>query len=211
MSDNSRDTSRRELLRVIGGSMVMTAGGSGVLTPLLAQHVHAIVGEVKSLDPGGNYSPKALTRHEYETLRTLSDMILPADDNSPGALAGGAAEFIDFLSSRSDEMREIYTGGLFWLDNESTRRFGSPFLSLEPSRRAALLDLIAYRKNSADPSLAPGVRFFSWTRNMVLDAFYTSPAGIADLGYQGNTARTEFSVPAEAVNYALNRSPFRAS
>ncbi len=211
MSENGRETSRRELLRVIGGSMVMTAGGSGVLSPLLAQHVHQMVHEEKSLDTGGNYTPKALTRHEYDTLRALSDLILPADEHSPGALAGGAPEFIDFLCSRSDEMREIYSGGLAWLDNASHERFGAAFLRIEGPRRMALLDLIAYRKNLDDPSLAAGVHFFSWARNMVVDAFYTSPAGVQDLGYIGNTARTEFSVPAEAIAYALNRSPFRPS
>ena len=35
------DISRRELFRIIGSSMVLTAAGSGVLSPALAQHVHA--------------------------------------------------------------------------------------------------------------------------------------------------------------------------
>jgi hypothetical protein len=42
----------------------------------------------------------------------------------------------------------------------------------------------------------------------VLDAYYTSPIGIKELGYMGNTAVSEFHVPEEALQYALKRSPF---
>jgi hypothetical protein len=43
---------------------------------------------------------------------------------------------------------------------------------------------------------------------MVVDAYYTSPIGIKDLGYMGNSAMSQFSVPQEALEYALKRSPF---
>jgi hypothetical protein len=42
---------------------------------------------------------------------------------------------------------------------------------------------------------------------MVVDAYYTSPVGVKDLGYMGNAAMSEFRVPAEAVECALKRSP----
>jgi hypothetical protein len=58
--------------------------------------------------------------------------------------------------------------------------------------------------------LNPGIVFFEWARNMVVDAFYTSKTGMADLGFLGNGAMSEFRVPQEAVEYALKRSPFYA-
>jgi hypothetical protein len=42
----------------------------------------------------------------------------------------------------------------------------------------------------------------------VVDAYYTSPAGVKDIGYMGNGAMKVFSVPQEAVDYAIKRSPF---
>jgi hypothetical protein len=42
---------------------------------------------------------------------------------------------------------------------------------------------------------------------MVVDAYYTSPIGIKEVGYMGNTAVSKFEVPQEAVDYALKRSP----
>jgi hypothetical protein len=104
-------------------------------------------------------------------------------------------------------MGEIYTGGLFWVDTEMKRRYNATFLDAKPPDQTALLDLIAYKRNES-PELAPGIHFFAWMRNMVVDAFYTSPVGVNDLGYMGNTASSEFSVPKEALDYALKRSPF---
>ena len=69
------------------------------------------------------------------------------------------------------------------------------------------IDQIAYRQNSS-PELNPGIQFFTWVRRMVADAYYTSPIGMKELGYMGNGAMAQFSVPKEAVDYAMKRSPF---
>ena len=177
---------------------------TGLLTPALAQHVHQAVTEVKSLDPGKKYQPKYLTAHEYESLRHLSELIVP------GASDSGAAEFIDFLSSRNDKMAQIYTGGLAWLDDAATVRYQSKWLDAKPADQTALLDLIAYKKNETS-ELLPGIRFFAWCRNMVLDAYYTSPVGMKEIGFMGNQVLSTFSVPDEALQYALKRSPFANS
>lgn len=205
MSENTLN--RRDLLKTIGSSLILTAGGVGVLPPILAQHVHEAVFEIKSLDGGANYAPKYLTKHEFLTLRKLSALIIPADEHSKGAIDSGAAEYIDFLCSKSTELADIYTGGLAWLDNAMERHYQARFLDAKPADQLAMLDPIAYRKNST-PELAPGISFFRWARNMVVDAYYTSPVGIADLGYVGNTGMAVFSVPQEAIDYAIKRSPF---
>jgi len=193
MSDNP---TRRDLL------IAFTA--TGLLTPALAQHVHEAVTEAKSLDPGADYKPKGLTDHEYQTMRKLAELIVP------GATDSGAAEFIDFLSSRNDKMAQIYTGGLAWMDQEAKHRYGSDWLSAKEANQTALLDLIAYRKNDS-PEIRPGIRFFAWARNMVLDAYYTSPIGMKEIGFMGNQVLSSFSVPDEALQYALKRSPFANS
>jgi len=41
----------------------------------------------------------------------------------------------------------------------------------------------------------------------VADAYYTSPIGMRELGYMGNSAVAHFSVPQEAIDYAVKRSP----
>jgi len=190
--------SRRELLARL-------AAGAALIGTAEAQHVHDSVAQEKSAQ-NGSYQPKALTAHEYATLQKLSDYIIPADEHSPGALAAGAADFIDFLCNASDEMRDIYTGGLLWLDDATAKRNdGKSFLEASPVQQTAMLDLIAYRKN-ASPELDPGIQFFALCRRMVADAYYTTPIGYKDVGFMGNNAMTTFTVPKEAVDYALKRS-----
>jgi hypothetical protein len=194
------NVSRREALKAIGASAVLTASGAGVLPVEAAQHVHR-----EAAARTGPYKPKALNAQEYKSLRRLAEMIIPPDEKSKGALEAGAPEFIDLLCANNAELKEIYTGGLGWLDREMKRRHGALFADARPEQQTAMLDLIAYRKNDS-PALAPGIRFFTWTRNMVVDAFYTSKIGFDDLGFMGNGAMAEFKVPREAIDYAVKRS-----
>lgn len=203
------DYSRRGLLRRIGGAMTLAAAGGASawsLTAQDAQHVHQALADDRAAQQG-TYQPKALTRHEYATLDRLSGLILPADEHSPGAVEAGAAAFIDFLCAASDEMLAIYTGGIAWLDDTMRRRTdGQDFLHAPAGQQTALLDLIAWRKNRS-PELNSGIHFFTWARRMVADAYYTSPIGFKELGYMGNQAMSHFSVPEEAVDYVMKRSP----
>lgn len=188
---------RREILK-----NTAIAAAAGATTTASAQHVHEAVEESKAAGP---YKPKALNAHEWETLRRLCDLIMPADDQSKGALDGGAPEYIDLLASNNDELAGRYTGGLAWLDNESRKRFGSEFVTAKADQQTTLLDLIAYRENDS-PELGPGIRFFDLARRMTVDAFYTSAAGIKAVGYMGNKGMTTFHVPEEAIAYAVKRS-----
>jgi hypothetical protein len=205
MSDQDFDVSRRELLRSIGASLALGAGGVEMISAQDAAHVHHIAGDARAK---GDYKPKCFTPHEYTTLRRLAELIVPPDEHSKGALEAGAPEFIDLLASSNSELAAIYTGGMAWLDEEMKRRFQAAFADASPAQQTAMLDLIAYRKNeAAHPGLAAGIRFFTWVRNMVVDAYYSSEVGRHDLGFVGNGAMAAFSVPEEALLYALKRSP----
>ena len=193
------DINRRDLLR----SIALSATALGGLSLEAAQAVHGIAAAEKG---AGAYKPKAFNAHEFRTLQKLADYIIPADDRSPGALEAGAAEFIDLLASQNPELAAIYTGGIAWLDRSMERLYSANFLTAKPEQQTAMLDLIAYRKNEARP-LGPGIRFFDWARRMVVDAYYTSPIGVKEAGYMGNTSVAKFEVPQEAIDYALKRSP----
>lgn len=195
------DVSRRDLFRIVGSSMVLTGAGSGVLSPALAQHVHMALADAKSLSGGPNYQPKCFTTRNFQTLKKLAEIIVP------GATDAGAAEYIDFLSSRNGDLAAIFNGGFGWVDDYMQKKYGADFLSAKPAEQTELLDKLAYKANHT-PETAGGLQFWTWTRNMVVDAYYTSPAGVKDVGFMGNGVRSEFSVPKEAVEYALKRSPF---
>lgn len=193
------DLGRRDLLRGIA-----LAAMAGSLPLEAAQHVHQVAAADKAA--AGVYKPKAFTAHEYMTLQKLAGYIVPADEHSPSAADVGAPAFIDLLASQNPELLGIYTGGIAWMDRYMEAHHQANFLSARPEEQVAILDLISYRKNES-PELGPGIHFFDWARKMVVDAFYTCPAGVKDLGYMGNTAVEKFEVPKEAVDYALSRSP----
>jgi gluconate 2-dehydrogenase gamma chain len=187
------DIGRRQLLAGIAAAAL-----AGQVDAQSAQHVHEETAKDVNLG-AGVYKPKALTPHEFATLKTLCEIIVP------GASKGGAAEFIDILSSQNAELLAIFTGGLAWMDEKMKSESAADFLSSKDTQRKALLDKIAYRRNDS-PDLAPGIRFFVWARRMTVDAYYTSPAGIQEVGFMGNKGQTEFKVPQEAVDYAMKRS-----
>jgi hypothetical protein len=189
---------RRDIIR-----NAALAAAAGAATAVSGQHIHEAVQEEKASGP---YKFKVFNEHELATLRRLCELVIPADDKSKGALDGNAPEYIDLLSSNNPELASIFTGGLAWIDNDSRRRFGSSdFVSTPPEKQTALLDLIAYRKNES-PELGAGIRFFDLARRMIVDAFYTSAAGIEAVGYMGNKAVSHFEVPPAAIEYALKRS-----
>src|SRR5580658_7442747 len=187
--------SRRSVL-----GRIAAAAMAGPLGLEAAQHVHEAAAAAATT-AGGVYKPKALTQHEFDTLKTLAEIIVP------GASKGSAAEFIDLLSSQNPEMAAIYTGGIAWLDEAMKRQYHVDFLTAKAEQKTEMVDKIAFRKNRT-PELAAGIRFFDWARRMTVDAYYTSAAGIKDVGYMGNRALKEFKVPQEAIDYAVKRSPF---
>ncbi len=204
------DVSRRNLFRIVGTTLL----SAELVSAQEAKNAHAAMSMPatatgpKSLNGGPNYVPKHLNAHKFKTLRHLGDLIMPADATSPAASDAGAAEFIDFLCSRNEELAVIFDGGLEWLDQYSKHKYGADFLTSKPAEQTAILDLAYSRPPS--PDVSGGAQFFTWVRNMVVDAYYTSPVGVKDIGYMGNGAMSTFSVPKEAADYALKRSPFGA-
>lgn len=182
--------SRRDILK----SLTVTAVGGPVLRAIplqAAQYAHRLINAEKAITE--SYSPKFFSAHAYKTLQDLCNSIFPSDDESKGAIEAGAPEFIDLLTSENSEYQLVLGGGLMWLDNTCTDRYGKFYLDCAPMQQKEILDQIAYRKNGQkDPSLSPGIEFFNLLRKLTADGFFTSEIGIKYLGYVGNTYLKEF-------------------
>jgi hypothetical protein len=194
------EISRRDALRRI--ALVLAA--TGVVDQASAQEVHHLASQGTAAS-GGAYTPTAFTEHEYHTLERLTDLIIPVENDAPGALAAGAPPWIDMLAGANDQLKSIYARGFEWLDGTMRQRGVADFLSASSSQQVEMLDSIAYRR-SETPELAPGIEFFAWVRRMTVDAFYTSAIGIRDLDYRGNTALASYPEPVEAIAFALKKS-----
>jgi hypothetical protein len=119
----SSGISRRNVLK----SLAMGAAATSVLRVIPAQaaeYAHHMIAAEKAATPAKAYAPKFFAAHDYKTLQTLCQTIFPADSDSGGAIEAGAPEFIDLLTSENKEYQAILGGGLMWLENTCTDRYG---------------------------------------------------------------------------------------
>jgi len=188
----SSKITRRDVLK----SFTIGAAATSVLRVIPAQaaeYAHRMIASEKAATPAKTYVPKFFPAHEYKTLQTICQTIIPADRDCGGAIEAGAPEFIDLLTSENQDYQLLLGGGLMWLDSTCLDRYGKNFLDGSPQQQKEILDQIAYRKNALqDPSLNPGIEFFHFLRNMTSDGFFTSEIGIKYLGYMGNEYLQEF-------------------
>jgi hypothetical protein len=184
--------SRRDVLKNL--AVGVSAGSVLRSIPLqAAEHVHRMVKEERSQASAGAYTPKFFSAHSYQTLRSLCQTIIPPDEKAGGALEACAPEFIDLLTSENKEYQLSLGGGIAWLDSTCHDRYGKVFLECTEAQQKEVLDQIAYRENARkDPTLGPGVKFFSLLRDLTTDGFFTSEIGIKYLEYIGNTYLAEF-------------------
>ena len=193
--------SRRDALQ----RLALAIAAAGTIDALDAREAHAAAGQAAAA-AGGRYLPKALSAHEFATLERLTDLIIPADDK-PGAIQAEVAPWIDTLLNVNADLKTKYTTGLAWLDTAMATSGGTDFVTATPAQQAALLDVIAYRRNRT-PENGAGVEFFVLARRMTCDGFYTSPVGMRDV-YLGNTPQAQFLVPQAAIDHVLSRSPLK--
>jgi gluconate 2-dehydrogenase gamma chain len=194
------DISRRDALRRL--ALMLTA--TGAVDRVAAQEVHYMTAAAQAA-AGGTYSPKTFTAEQFRTLERLTDLIIPVENGAPGAVAAGAAQWIDMISSENPQLKTIYSNGFTWLDAAMKTRGAADFVSATAEQQTALLDLIAYRRNQS-PELTPGIEFFTWVRRMTVDAFYTSEIGIKNIDYRGNAPMAAYPSPDESIAYALKGS-----
>ena len=191
--------SRRTVLRQL--ALAITAAGSGSINIEAARLVHSIAGESRA-QPGG-YMPVQLTNHEFRTVSRLAELIVPADTRGGSAVDAGAPEFIDLLCSQNDQLTAIYQEGIHWLDETARDQSGENFIDTSAKAQTDFLDgLVAAERGRSSNNLHEGVSFFSWVRRMAVDAYYTSPIGIRDIGYQGNQVLSSYETPSEAIDFA---------
>jgi len=185
--------SRRDILRT--ATFAIPAGSAALRLVSLeaAEHAHNIIaGENAKALPGG-YAPRFFKLGEYQALQALCQAIIPSDDRSGGAIEARAPEFIDLLTSENEDYQRRLGGGLMWLDATCLRRYDKIYLHCSPSEQKEILDLIAYRANAQnDSSLAPGIAFFAFLRDLTMDGYFTSEIGVKFLEYIGNTFMKEF-------------------
>ncbi len=141
---------------------------------------------------------KFFTPHELQTVTVLSDIIIPADERSGSASQAGVPAFIEFMMKDQPKNQTPMRGGIRWLDNTCTKRYGKSFVLCTKAQQIDMVEQIAY-PGKAKPDMTQGTAFFSMMRNMTATGFYTSQMGIKDIGYVGNVPNQWEGVPDDVL------------
>lgn len=148
--------------------------------------------------PGVSFDPRFFTAAELATVTLLGDMVIPKDARSGSASDAKVPEYMDFICAEYDSTGDWMRAGVMWLEGHSSGRFGKRFVDLTSDQRAAILNDIAWPAR-AKPEHQEGTRFFTRFRDLTSSGFWSSPMGVEDLGYMGNTFVREWTgCPPEA-------------
>jgi hypothetical protein len=148
--------------------------GAGVLR---AQHqAHALKADPKA------YKLQFFTAQENDLLDKVAEMILPADDHSPGSHEAKVSLYIDLLVANSPEATKRQ-----W--KERLAAFTHELIALSVSEGTLLNRLAQAEKNPGSPA----EHFFADMKSATLFGYYTSQVGLLkELGYMGNAVQSGF-------------------
>jgi hypothetical protein len=193
---------RREMLQGL-----ITGVGAGLAVPGLAdahpmrdhlqEKTRVAAAKAKANEP--DWKPEFLDAHQMETLASLAERIVP------GSRAAQADRFIDSLlavNARDDQQRFLSAIGA--IEGESRARFGKPWKELDEAQQTELLTAASTAKpgreqrywtpgtpvadflaHQGGPSVTTLRDHFDHLKGWVSGAYYSSEAGLKELGYTG--------------------------
>jgi len=171
-TDRPESLSRREMIAATAAAL------AAPLVNVAAEKARSVA--------GGALPDRFLTPEQFALLDELTELIIPADDHSPGARAAGVAGYIDgrLAESLEPDWQALWRSGLAAVDGLSRELNGKPFLEASPDQRVTVLTRMA--ANESDPKTSVE-RFFTELKRWTVRSYYTSKMGIhVDQEYKGN-------------------------
>ena len=178
--------SRRTVLKILGVGVGVASAPS-----VFAQHPHPHTG-VEMVDMDTRSQLRFFTAAEMTSIALMTDLIIPTDEQSPGAKDAGVPAFIDLMVSESSvETKNLWRNGLAAIDEFCKKEFGNTFTTLTSEQQVAVLRLIS--RNEYQPRRIEE-RLFIAIKGLTVDGYYTSELGIhQELRYKGNAYLKDFS------------------
>lgn len=150
----------------------------------------------------GKLWPLTFTETQRSVATALCDIILPAEGEWPAASSLGVVAFVDeWISAPYEPMRHdrpVILEGLAWIDEEARRRFRKSFAASSDSQKRRICDDICPGPNAKE-EFARATTFFARYRALIAAGYYTTPQGMRDIGYVGNTPLATFDGPPPEV------------
>jgi gluconate 2-dehydrogenase gamma chain len=183
---------RRELLC----SSLLTIGAAAVERPASALVFAAGEDAWVELSRSG-WKPVFLNPQQNETLIALAEAIIPATD-TPGATEALVNRFLDLvLSANTAESKHDFIESLEWFNTSAKQRYKTEFSALTAEEKHDFLSLVAWPHpqggwGETEINVA-GHRHFSRLKQWIASAYYSSPVGLKEMGWDGWAARGTFS------------------
>ena len=146
--------------------------------------------QLPAAEPG---APLFFTKEEFELLDALTELVVPADNHSPGAHEAGVAAFIDRSVAEAflPEDKTSWRQGLASINALSESVYGCPFLNASKTQQVSLLTTIAAAERH--PKSEPE-KFFTQLKQTTAFAYYSSSIGIhQEMNYKGNVILQQFA------------------
>ncbi len=176
--------SRRDLLKLAGA----TAGAS-LVTGSAAQASAADAEQRARTRPRPAREPlKALTTHEADLLDRIAELLVPSDENGPGATEAMAVRYIDrALAGALADQRDAYRVGLEALERYAKQTRGAAFLQLPETKQISLLiDVESGTATGANVGFAgSSAQFFGLVRGHVMQGTFGDPHYGGNEGFVG--------------------------
>ncbi len=170
-----RAPSRRDLLK-IAGTAAAAAAGAGAAP---AESGAAVVEQRARTRPRPPREPlKALTAHEADLLDRIAELLIPSDENGPGATEAMAVRYLDrALAGALAAQREAYTVGLAALERYAKQTRGAAFMLLPETKQISLLiDVESGTATGANVGFAgSSAQFFALVRGHVWQGTFGDP------------------------------------
>jgi hypothetical protein len=183
---------RRELFQTLLG----VAGAAVATTPAAAIERPANYDASKDLALP-DWKPSFLDDHQNQTLIVLSDLIIPATE-TPGAKDALVNRFLDkLMASEREATQREFLASLSYIDGESLRQYQAAFIYLTKERQVELLTFLAYPHSLSrwgEPVVeTDGHGHFQHLKRWISSAYYSSEAGLRELGWNGEFPHGELT------------------
>jgi hypothetical protein len=134
-----------------------------------------------------DWAPVFLSEHQSRTLESLGEWIIP-ETETPGAKSALVHRFLDhLLAAETPEVQREFTSALAFVDGLSQERYGRAFIYLETEQQRELLTYLAYPHRlvtwGSNRSEFVGHTLFARLKDWIARAYYSSPEGLAELGF----------------------------
>jgi Gluconate 2-dehydrogenase subunit 3 len=165
---------RRALLKIV--ALTALSQKLNALSGAAMSHMQA----VPAAQTATSYTLQFFTEEESHLLDQLMEMIIPADDHSPGAHEAQTNLFADLLvAASSDDVKKQWRDGIRLIREEAVHS------SMDEALRKA-----AANEDNPQTDLE---RFFVSLKVMTVNGYYTSATGIHnEMEYVGNTYLAAF-------------------